>query len=72
MNFWKNIIRPILLGKKTVTKLEVGHFDVRIAIIPGISDPSELNKERLDTLLKEALQEALLKYLVEKASEVSE
>jgi hypothetical protein len=65
MNFWKDIIVPLVTGKKTITRFEAGGFNVRIAILPGVNNPREFDRERLDAALKEAMDNVLTE-LVEK------
>jgi len=72
MNIWKDLVLPALTGKKTIAKFEAGGFNVRIAILPGVNDPRQIDKERMEAALKEAMQNVLAELAAEAAKKAGD
>jgi len=62
-------VLEILLGKKTVAHFNVGDFIVRIAILPGVNTPREIDREQLDAAFKEAMDNVLIELAARKVAQ---
>jgi phage tail tube protein FII len=58
-NFLREVLLPLLTGKKTVTKFDAWGMNVNVSITPGLYDPRKFDKDLMDAALKAAVTKAV-------------
>jgi hypothetical protein len=60
-----DIVISALTGKKTIVKFSAGDYDIRLAILGKVNAPAEFDQERMESAIKEAMHNALTKFVTE-------
>ena len=60
-----DIVISALTGKKTIVKFSAGDYDIRLAILGKVNAPAEFDQERMESAIKEGVQNALAQFVAE-------